>query len=405
MSTTFRPIVPDELPAFARASSMGFGESNDWFERELPWASSSIERAIAGFEGDSVVATSRNYPLDMTVPGGAALHTAGVSAVTVLPTHRRQGFLREMMTWLLYDAVEHEETLAILTASDAAIYGRFGFGPTTRALSVRMAKHEMEFARPRPEGRLRLVDADEARKVEPDVFERVRRASPGAVSRPDLWWYHHYEHEGSGIRFDALYESPSGSVDGYVLYTVRDKWTATGAAHSLAIRELIACTPEAEHALWRFVGEVDLVRTISCHSVRIDTPLPWLLTSLRAVNVESIHDYLWTRLLDVPATLGARTYAVPGRLVLAIDDPGRRGGAADGSFALEGGPDGAAVTRTDASPDLVCDVAAASTAWLGGVRWTELAAAGLVEERTRGALATADAMFASTPLPHGFTWF
>ena len=84
MSVTIRPIVPDELPAFARSSSMGFGESNDWFDRELPWASSSIERAIAGFEGDSVVATSRNYPLDITVQGGATLHTAAISAVTVM---------------------------------------------------------------------------------------------------------------------------------------------------------------------------------------------------------------------------------------------------------------------------------------------------------------------------------
>jgi len=139
--------------------------------------------------------------------------------------------------------------------------------------------------------------------------------------------------------------------------------------------------------------------------VPIDTPLPWLLTSLRAIGVNSIHDYLWTRLLDVPATLGARTYAVPGRLVLSIDDPVRRGEAADGTFALDGGPDGAAVTRVDTAPDLVCNLAAASTAWLGGVRWSELAAAGLVEERSAGALATADAMFASTPLPHGFTWF
>ena len=404
MSFVFRSITADELPAFANASSTGFGESNAWFERERPWAASSIERTIGGFEGNSVVSTSRNFPFDMTVPGGASLHTAGVSAVTVLPTHRRRGLFREMMTRLLADAVEHEEPVSILTASEASIYGRFGYGPSALAGSVRIAKHELEFSQPRPAGRLRLIDVDEARKVEPDVFERLRLVSPGAVSRPDLWWYHHYE-PSFGTRFDVIYESPSGSIDGYVTYSVRDKWGPAGAAHVLAIRELIGCTPDAEHALWRYLAEVDLVQTITSHSVPLDTPLTWLLTSLRAAGIGTIHDNLWTRLLDVPAALGARTYAVPGRLVRAINDPVRPGEAADGTFALDGGPDGATVSRADTEPDLVCDVAVASTAWLGGVRWSQLAAAGLVEERSSGALATAEAMFASTPLPYGYTWF
>lgn len=404
MSFTFRSITDDELPAFANASSIGFGESNAWFERERPWAAFSLERTVGGFEGDTVVSTSRNYPLDLMLLGGASLHTAAVSAVTVLPTHRRRGLLREMMTRLLDDAVEHEEPVSILTASEATIYGRFGFGPSTRALSVRIAKRDLEFSRPRPEGRLRLVDVHEAGKVEPEVFERVWRASPGAVSRPELWWYHHYDPT-FGNRFDVVYESPSGSVDGYVTYSVRDKWDAAGAAHVLSIRELIGCTPDAVHALWRYLGEIDLVGTIIDISIPMDSPLPWLLTSLRAVGVNSIGDNLWTRLLDVPVALGARTYAATGRLVFAIDDPARPGGAADGTFALDGGPDGATVTRSDAEPDLVCDVSVASTAWLGGVRWSELAVAGLVEERSAGALATADAMFASTPLPYGYTWF
>ena len=404
MSTIFRAITPDELTAFVNTSSIGFGESNAWFEREVPWVSSSLERTIAGFEGDAVVSTSRNYPFEMTVPGGASLHVAGVSAVAVLPTHRRRGLLREMMTRLLVDAVEHEEPVSILTASEASIYGRFGYGASVLAGSVSIAKHAVTFSRPRPAGRLRLIDVDEAGKVEPEVFERLRRVSPGAVSRPELWWHHHYE-PSFGTRFDALYESPSGSVDGYVTYSVRDKWTAAGAAHSLAIRELIGCTPDAVHALWRYLTEIDLVQTIVAHSIPLDSPLTWLLTSLRAAQINNIHDNLWARLLDVPTALGARTYAVPGRLVLAIDDPVRPGEAADGAFALDGGPDGATVARVGDDPDLVCDVAVASTAWLGGVRWSQLAVAGLVDERTPGALSTADAMFASTPLPYGYTWF
>jgi predicted acetyltransferase len=224
------------------------------------------------------------------------------------------------------------------------------------------------------------------------------------VSRPAEWWCHYYA-PSFGTRFDAVFESPTGSIDGYVTYSIRDKWGANGAEHVLTVRELAGCTPDAIHALWRYISEVDLIRTITARGIEVDTPLPWLLTSIRAVRTEGIYDSLWTRLLDVPATLGARTYAAAGRLVLAVDDPSRRGGAADGTFALDGGPDGATVTRVDTEPDLSCGIDALSTAWLGGVRWSGLGAAGWVQERTPGALATADAMFASTPLPSAFTWF
>jgi hypothetical protein len=73
-------------------------------------------------------------------------------------------------------------------------------------------------------------------------------------------------------------------------------------------------------------------------------------------------------------------------------------------FTIDGGPDGTTVTP-GGTPDVVVDVSTLSTAWLGGVPWSTLAAAGWVEERTAGAVARADAMFASTPLPFPFTWF
>ncbi len=113
---------------------------------------------------------------------------------------------------------------------------------------------------------------------------------------------------------------------------------------------------------------------------------------------------VWTRLLDVPAALAARTYAAEGRLGLAVHDEFRPHQAADGTVTLEGGPDGATV-KPGGDADLACGVSALSAAWLGGVRWTTLARAGLVEERRAGALAHADALFASDPLPYPFTWF
>jgi predicted acetyltransferase len=402
---TYRAITRAELPAFVRASSIGFAESPTWLEEHPHWASLEPERILVAVDGDDIVGTSRNYSLELTVPGGATLPAAGVSAVTVLPTHRRQGLLRSMMSRLLDDAVAHGEPVAMLTASEGSIYERFGFGISTRSMSIELDRRIVEFARPRPAGRLRLLGDDEAGKLEPDVFDRTRRTYPGAVSRPDAWWNDEQWDRRLGVRFDVAYESPTGTVDGYACYGIHGHFEpGVGAQNRLTVRDLVAVTPEARHALWRYLCEVDLVRTIMDPGAPIDLALPYLLTSNRAMRVRGMNDAVWTRLLDVPASLEARTYPVSGRITIAARDELRPGGAADGTFRLEGSPDGAAVT-TGGDPDVVCGVSALSAAWLGGVRWSALADAGVVEERVPGALTLADAMFASAPLPYPYTWF
>ncbi|CAM5662444.1 GNAT family N-acetyltransferase OS=Streptomyces microflavus OX=1919 GN=G3I39_05655 PE=3 SV=1 [Streptomyces microflavus] len=68
------------------------------------------------------------YSFRLTVPG-ARRCLAGVTAVSVAGTHRRRGLLRTMMRRQLDDVRSWGEPLAVLTASEPAIYGRFGTGP------------------------------------------------------------------------------------------------------------------------------------------------------------------------------------------------------------------------------------------------------------------------------------
>jgi predicted acetyltransferase len=55
--------------------------------------------------------------------------------------------------------------------------------------------------------------------------------------------------------------------------------------------------------------------------------------------------------------------------------------------------------RSQASPQLRCDVTALGSAFLGGFSFSELVRAGRIEELRRGAAARADAMFASERAP------
>lgn len=400
-----RPIVEEEIPPWVRTDAAAFGENADEFAKlAARWIATELDRTRAVFSGDELVGTSRNYSFELTLPGGALIPAAGVSAVAVLPTHRRRGILRAMMAALLDDASDRGEPVAMLTASEGGIYGRFGFGVSTLALDATLDLRAVEFARPRPDGRTRLVTVEELLAQAPPVYDRMRRERPGALSRSEAWWAEVQQPRSGGTRFDVVYEDEDGSLDGFVTYTIKDLWDPE-PVHVLTVRDLVACSPQAEYALWRYLCEIDLVRTLKAPLVPVDTPVPWLLASPRVMLAQPAHDFVWSRVLDVVAALRARTYAASGHLVIAVHDPMRPDGAADGVFRVEGGPDGAVVSRTGDAPDLSCDVAALSTTWLGGVRWSTLAAAGRVEERTTGALATADAMFASSPLPFGFTWF
>lgn len=402
-----RPVTRDELTEFTMTALAAFGERFDPARFELDWTSVELDRTLAAFDRDEIVGTGRLYSLELTMPGGQVVPAAGVSWIAVLPTHRRRGILTAIKQTQLDDAVARGEPLAILYASESGIYRRFGYGVATSSMSVSVERRRSAFLNPVPPGRVRLVGEDDARKLFPEIFDRARRAQPGAVQRVDAWWPDEFfwrDPDEKGTRFYCVCESPDGSLDGYAAYRFDASWDAD-ANGTLHVVDLVTVSPAARAVLWRYLLDIDLVDTIKAWVVPVDEPLRWLLRESRRMRVTRLGDSLWVRVLDAPAALSARTYAVPGRVVLEIVDDVRPDGGAAGRIALDGGPDGAEARRTSDEPDLVLGVAGLGGILLGGVRASTLARAGLVEERTSGALAIADAMFAVEPQPFSMTDF
>ena len=402
-----RPVTRDELAEFAMTALTAFGERFEPARFELDWTSVELDRTLAAFDGDEIVGTGRLYSLELTMPGGQLLPAAGVSWIAVLPTHRRRGLLTAIKRTQLDDAAARGEPLAILYASESGIYRRFGYGVATSSMSVSIERRHSAFLHSVPDGRVRLVGEDDARKLFPDIFDRARRIQPGAVQRVDAWWPDEFfwrSQDEKGTRYYCVCESPDGSLDGYAAYRFDASWD-TDANGTLHVADLVTVSPAARAVLWRYLLDVDLVDTIKAWVVPVDEPLRWLLRESRRMRVTRLGDSLWVRVIDAPAALSARTYAVPGRIVFDVVDDVRPDGAAAGRVALDGGPHGADARRTSDEPDLVVDVAGLGGILLGGVRASTLARAGLVEERTPGALAVADAMFAVEPQPFSMTDF
>jgi predicted acetyltransferase len=400
----FRPIVADEVPAFIRADEYGFGFRHD-YEPHMEWAAAELDRTIAAFDGDEVVGTGRNYSLELTLPGGAIIPASGVSWISVRPTHRRRGILRTMMEYLLEESARRNDPVSMLTASEGGIYGRFGFGVASRLLGIKMARDAVAFAAPVTAGRVRLVEPEESMKIAPEVFERVRAARTGVVSRPSFWWPGEWvAKEHAKNRFDVIYEL-DGRVDGYAVYNVEGTWTEGFSDKTVAVHDFVAATPQAEAALWQYLCDVDLTSWVTYWNAAPDIELPWLLRDSRQVRTTSFRDALWLRPVDTAAFLAARTYATDETITLEVADETRPAGAAAGRFRLDGASGGTSCVRTEGAPDLVLGVEALGAISLGGTTPSTLARAGRIEERAPGALARADRMFAADRAPYAHTWF
>jgi predicted acetyltransferase len=398
-----RPIAPTEFGAFMNLfmRTMGFPPHDEKaLEREIRAYDQS--RSLAAFDGDQIVGTAHSFLFDLTLPGATVLPAAGVTDVSVATTHRRRGIVTELMRRQLVEARDRGEPLAILIASESAIYGRYGYGLASTIIDVtvdtRFGTLRSEIS---PPGRVRFVDEVTADKVFPEVYERHRASQPGAVPRHDVWW-ERWRDERKGDDSLAIYESPDGAVDGYVRYTVRAKWDGGLPDHSLHIHDHIALTVDATAALWRHCLSADLVRSVTAGARPIDEPLRWILANPRAMKVTRVGDLLWARLLDVPRALNARRYATDDEFVLEVVDD--LFGTSD-RFVLSAGTDGAACEPTQSAADVSMTVADLGAIYLGGTAPSELARVGRIREATAGAVTRLESCFASTPKPWSATWF
>lgn len=406
MDTSLRPIAEPELEAFALVPAYGFGDRMPLAEHR-GWAGHELDRTVAAFVGGEIVATGRNYSLEMTLPGGATVGAGGVSWITTRPTHRRRGFLTKVMTHLIHNSRDRGEPVSILTASEGGIYGRFGYGVAAQTAAVAIDQPATITRVGANPGTLRFVEAEEAATVGEELFDRMRHTRVGAVSRPAPWWGDEWAPQDwvdARRRFDVVYEA-DGRIEGYALYSVAGEWPHGISQQVATVRDLVASTPDAEAALWSFLLELDLITGVRMPHVPLDSPVPWMLSDHRQFRTESVRDGLWVRPIDTAQLLASRTYGATGELVVRAVDPFLHLEESEGTFRLSVDTGGASCERTGRDADLSMTVDALGAILLGGVAPSVLARAGRVTPTDAHALILADAMFRAEHQPFPFTWF
>ena len=361
-------------------------EREERFSRMLP-----VERMHAAWDDGRIVGGAGAFPFQLSVPGGT-LACAGTTVVGVAPTHRRRGVLRAMMRAHLDDAHERGEPLAALWASEETIYGRFGYGRAAFAGEVNVPKEYVDYAAPTERaGTVRIVERDEALETFPSLWEALARVRPGVFIRSPDWWELRTlddppeRRQGGGPKRFALLEV-DGAPAAYAIYRHQMDWEDGVSTGKVVVQEAVAGQAPALAELWRYLLDIDWVATITTWLVPPDHPLFFVLAQTRRTRYR-LGDGLWVRLVDVGAALAGRSYPQDGKVVFEVRDafcPWN-----EGRWRLAGGE----ASRTDAEADIALDAGALGAAYLGGIRFAQLAQGGAVQELKPGAIERADGIF------------
>ena len=404
MGIETRVCPPERFVELLKLAEIAFGDdtTDDLIGRLERLADK--ERWFAPFDGDQMVGTSGVFSMRLKVPGGE-LPTGGISWVSVLPSHRRRGLMSGMMRLMIDDCHRRGEPLAALWASEGAIYQRFGFGLATMSLNLEAETAAVGFARGWPrEGTFRILPAGEGLDLVAPVYDAARAGHAGFLARTPDWWVGilprvEKDAKGGEARRLVLFETADGP-EAYAVYKAKADWNVRGPASTLLVAEAIGSTPRGTREIWRYLLEIDLVRTLKAWRLPADHPLFLLSAEPRRLGT-TVGDGLWLRIVDVAAALAGRIYGTDGHanggLTIELRDDYCTWNA--GRWRLDVSDGHAQVARTDGEADLALNANDLASLFLGGFSATALAGAGRVAELRPASLTVADALFSTALTP------
>jgi predicted acetyltransferase len=411
-----RPVSADEFDGFHAVDMHAFhGSPLTGEDRELTLARLEFDRTLAAFDGEAPAGIAGAYSFQLTVPGAVTLPAAGVTWVAVLPSHRRRGVLTSLMRRQLADIRERGEPVAVLWASEATIYSRYGYGRAMWHADLTLYRGEGAMARQVPiDGslRLRIVDPAAVMSELAKVYEAVLPSRPGFIARNEAWWrsavFDPADDRQGASPLHCLLAEDDGGPRGYALYSGVNSWDAETSLPDgvVTVRELVCADPAASASLWADLLGRDLTTEFRVRRRPVDDPLLYQLADPRRARPR-LKDALWARIIDVPGALAGRRYSAPVDTVIEVrDDPmpsnaGRwRLTTADRAAEDGSGLEASCVPAAASAPtDVALDITELGAAYLGGTRLGALAGAGLVAERRAGAVRRLSAAMSWDPSP------
>ena len=332
-------------------------------------------------------------PMELSLPGGAVVPIAGLTWVGVHPDVRRRGVLAAMMTDHLSRTREAGLAISALHASEAGIYGRFGYGMAALQLQATIGRGTA-FTAPHLEDEAAGITTHLTTMSQPGVAKRMRECqralaadSPGTiVGSPaffDLMALEPPETLRDKERRRVLFARRDGVDVGFVGLRREHKWDHARPSGTVSVGTFCG-TPAARLALARRVVDLDLMGSTKLETIGVDEPLLGWLGGPRGTGDLQTWDSTWVRLVDLGAAWALRSFEDDCDVVLEVEDRYAPWNA--GRWRLTASSGAGVASRTDAPADIALDVAVLGAGFLGHGIGGQLRA-GLAREHRAGAYA------------------
>ena len=332
-------------------------------------------------------------PMEMSLPGGAVVPIAGLTWVGVHPDSRRRGVLAAMMTDHLTRTHDAGTPISALHASEAAIYGRYGYGIAVLTHQVDLGRGTT-FTAPHLEDEVAGITTHLLTMSDPGVAERMRACQlanagdfPGTiVGSPDffsLLSLEAPEQLRDKERRRILFARRDGEDIGFTGLRREHKWSDARPSGTVVVGTFTG-GPAARLALARRVVDLDLMGTTKLENIGVDDPILGWVGGPRGTGDIKTWDSTWVRLVDLAAAWSLRAYDADCDVVVEVEDRYAPWNA--GRWRLTGSSGSGTAERTDAPADVTLDIAVLGAGYLGH-SIGGLLRAGLVREHRAGSYA------------------
>ena len=391
-----------ELAQYGRVVSYVFAE-NDPAGMERMLATTQPDWTTCAFVDGRMASTLGTLPFTVRL-NGAAVPMGGVTAVGTLPEYRRKGFLRQVMREALGTMRDRGQAYAILWASMAAIYQRFGYGLVTTKVTYSFDPRYVVFELGQvPSGAVTMIPNDDALSIIKRLY--VQCATPRNLhihrSMP-LWELDTLRPRKKDENvYVAVYKNAAGVERGYVVYGTAEmpNHPPPGPNQLMTVKDFIALDMDAYRGLWEYIRRHDLVGRVEMSGcIPEDDPAADLLLEPRMLGRQT-SDGIWMRIVDVEKAVPQRPYGDRGELAVAVmgDEmcPWN-----NGTYMIETDGPTTEIGRTGRTPDLTVSPNALASLLAGHRSATHLQRAGRIEGASEQALRLADRIFRTEYAPH-----
>lgn len=397
--------------SFGTAPQPLSAEDAELWERLLPAHNRSLVAEVTPDGQERILGGAARLDTGLSLPGGARVPVAGLTAVGVTPGAHGRGAFRALLEAHLRECRERGDAASVLMASETPLYGRFGYGLATRSAGWEVDGHVARRLRPdAPTSGPVTVEPGRGPELD-ELLHAVREESgtrrAGLLTRTPAWWEKvlgpSQSWMGGGPQLIALHWNADDRCDGYVMYDVDFRHGRQANAEStITIRELVAPSVAVELDLWRFLAGLPWAHQLHWSHGPVDPAALYWMENTRALRRMWHADFLWMRPLDLPALTENREFAAEGTVALEVSDPVFNDLA--GRFDLQVREGTGRWVPADGPADLKVSVADLGELWLGDVRARRLLGA----QRITGDPAAAgrlDAMLATDLAPRSLARF